>query len=151
MVESGFSAPCSPASDYKMASDKMAAPGFGCWWISRVHCLVNALVGLGSMPPAKESHCYSTLLLWARALRDCLEDRPSEVTRSPLRSPQGSSALALWTFGADDPLLWTGSASITGCVAATLTSTGQTPVAPSAVTASPRHVAKCWARRHHLS
>lgn len=47
-------------------SDKIAAPRFGCWWTSRVHCLVNVLVDLGSMPP-KESHCYSTLLLWARA------------------------------------------------------------------------------------
>ena len=58
-------------------SDKRAAPSFGCWWIPHVHCLVNILMDLGLMLP-KDSYCYSTLLLWARA-QTGPRDRPSEV------------------------------------------------------------------------
>lgn len=63
-------------------SDKRAAPSFGCWWIPHVHCLVNVLMDLALMLP-KDSHCYSTLLLWARA-QTGPRDRPSEVMSRPL-------------------------------------------------------------------
>lgn len=112
-----------------MASDKMAALGFGCWWISLSTAWLIVLVGLGSMPPSRRATAIA-LCFCGRELRLARGTghlRSQVVTLEVTPGFLSLGAVDIW--GWMILLLWTGSASITGCVAATLTSTAQTPVA----------------------